>query len=138
VHRIDPKFRSKLLSNRVKSETQVRCRFLKLDSSSGGVFARAAVVFLLLVSVAALSTLAKDGQYFPQSNPARQVSLSTKMNFTHAPIVPDGARSQAVARISPPQPSIRITRIERLEPIPMQRIGIIVSLQHRSPPVSIS
>jgi hypothetical protein len=122
----------------MKSETQLRCRSLKLDSSSSGVFARATVVFLILVSVVALSTLAKDGQYFPKTNPVRHVSISTKMNLAHTPIVPDGARSQAVARISPPQPSIGITRIETSEPIPMQRIGIVVSLQHRSPPVFIS
>ena len=131
----DAKFRGKHPSNHVKSEAQFRCRSLELSSSPGGIFARVAVVFLLLVSVAALSTLAKDGQYFPKANPARYVSISTTMNLAHAPIVPDGARSQLIARISPPQPSIGIARIEASELIPIQRIAVTVSLQHRSPPV---
>jgi hypothetical protein len=93
-------------------------------------------VVLLLISVAGLSTVAKDGQYFPKTNPARFLSMSTKMNLTHAPIVLDGARTQPVVRIAPPLPSVRITRIERSEPVPVQRISVRVSLQHRSPPVS--
>ena len=34
---------------------------------------------LLLILVAGLSTLAKNGQYFPKTTPAHNVSISTKM-----------------------------------------------------------
>jgi len=96
---------------------------------------RAAVV-ILLVTVAGLSTLAKNSQYFPKTNPAQHLSISTKMNVAHAPAVLPGDRLQ-VARISPP-PSIQASRLEQFETAPIGQIGIAVSKQHRSPPVSLA
>lgn len=96
------------------------------------------MILLLLVSVVGLSTLAKDGQYFASTNPVRHASLSTKMRVTHAPIAISGDQLEPVARVAPPLPAARVTRLEQFETTPIQRISITVSMQHRSPPPSLS
>jgi hypothetical protein len=95
-------------------------------------------VLLLLFAIASLATLAKDGQYYPTANPARQVSLSTKMNESHAPVVVNRVPSDAVVRISPPKPCLVIRTRREPEPLPVQSVGITVALQHRSPPLSLT
>jgi hypothetical protein len=122
---------------RVKNEIQFRCG-IALPSSWGRPFARTALVLLLLVSVVGLSTLAKDGQYFPTTTSARHVSLSTKMNVAHAPTLPSADKLRAVARIAPPPPAVRVTHLEQFETAPVQRISLTVSMQHRSPPAYLA
>lgn len=101
-------------------------------SFSRHVCVRAGLV-LLLIAVAGLSTLAKDAQYFPKTNPVWNVSISTKMNLKHAPVVANPERPQMVAKTAPPRPSVRDRRIEQLSIAPIMQIAVAVSMQHRSP-----
>jgi hypothetical protein len=121
------------VKNELQSRSQSASRYF-----SPRVFARCALVLLLLVAVAALSTLAKDGQYFASTNPVRHASLSTKMKVAHAPVVISGDELQPIARVVPPLPAARVTRLEQFEVAPVQRISVAVSMQHRSPPPSLS
>jgi len=95
-------------------------------------------VFVLLLGLANLATMAKNGQYYPTANPARQVSLSTKMNDTHAPVAPVRAPLEKVARTVPAKPCPTIRRQTQPKPLPVQAIGITVTLQHRSPPAFLA
>jgi hypothetical protein len=101
------------------------------------LFLKSAILFLLL-GVAGLSTFAKVSQYYPRSNSAHYVSIANKMNVGHPPAVLMQKPLHPVARIAPPQPAFRT--ILRVEPeIPTaQQIGLVVSLQHRSPPSLLS
>jgi hypothetical protein len=100
-----------------------------------GVMLNRLAIVLLLVGLAGLATAAKDGQYYPNPNPARRVSLSTKMNVNSTPAVLNQTPLQKVAQIvaAKPRPSIR----KPIEPeVPLiETIAVTVSLQHRSPPV---
>ncbi len=121
----------------VKNETHPRCESVNRKFAPG-VFGRTALVLLLLVAVVGLSTLAKNGQYYPRTNPVRHVSLSIKMNVAHAPIVILGDKLEPVARVAPPRSAVRITRLEQFEATPVQEISVTVSMQHRSPPPSLA
>src|SRR5271156_4895930 len=127
--------RSKFSAEHVKNETHPRCQSVDRKFLPG-VFGRTALVLLLLVAVVGLFTLAKSGQYFPRTNPVRHVSVSIKMNVAHAPVVILGEKLEPVARVAPPPPTLRVTRLEQFEVAPAQRISVPVSMQHRSPPQS--
>jgi hypothetical protein len=91
-------------------------------------------ILLLLVGVACLSTFAKVGQYYPRSTSVHYVSIANKMNVAHPPALLARKPLHLVARIAPPQPAFLLTRRVEPEAPFSQRIGIVVSLQHRSPP----
>jgi hypothetical protein len=95
-------------------------------------------IIVLLFGVAGLATGAKDGQYYPSSNPARHVSLSTKMNVTHVPVLVSQGTFDNVAQILAPRP--RPVPGRRIEPesLPIESAGITTSLQLRSPPAALS
>jgi hypothetical protein len=103
-------------------------------NDSPGFLARTILIFLLLLAVAGLSTAAKRGQYYPGSSPDRHVSISTKMNVSHAPVVVAGDQQRPDVRLAPPPPVIPATRFEHSEAPSVERIGVTVSMQHRSPP----
>ncbi|HVB59449.1 MAG TPA: hypothetical protein VNE63_23835 [Candidatus Acidoferrales bacterium] len=102
-----------------------------------GLLARATIL-ILLFSVAGLATLAKDGQYFPKTNPARYVSISTKMNVALSPVLSAGEPLQPVVASFPPQPAMRVNRVEIPQAPPIERIGVRVAMQHRSPPLFLA
>lgn len=91
-------------------------------------------ILLLLLAIAGLSTFVKVSQYYPETASTRYVTIANKMNMAHPPALLAKTPLHPVARIVLPQPAVRVTR--RAEPeIPFtQRIGLVVSLQHRSPP----
>jgi hypothetical protein len=91
-------------------------------------------ILLLLLGLANLATMAKDGQYYPTPNPARHVSLSIRMNDTHAPVALVRTPLEMVARRVPPRPRPIIRKPREPQPLPIETIGITVTLQHRSPP----
>lgn len=121
----------------MKNETQSRCQSVHPTFEPGRV-ANALLILLLLIAVMALSTLAKEGQYYPRTNPAGRAALSTKMNVAHAPIAISHDDLQPVSRVSPPPPAARVTRLEQFETAPVQKISVTVSMQHRSPPRLLS
>ena len=93
-----------------------------------------AVIVMLLFTVAGLATFAKNGQYYPKSNPAQHVSISIKMNVVHSSAQVAEEPLQPVARLFLPQPPIRIYRVRVEEPPLALPIGVVVSMQFRSPP----
>jgi hypothetical protein len=95
-------------------------------------------VVMLLVAIAGFSTLAKNSQYLSRSNPAHYINISSKMKVSHLPVVIDRTPRRPVARFIPPQPEMRIARVVEEEIPALPSIGVRVSLQHRSPPISLS
>lgn len=98
------------------------------------------VVVTLLVLLAGFSTLAKNVQYLPKSNPARYLSIASKMKA-------DSDCTAAEIKIQPAQPSSRLVIPEAVvtvfsfdprEAPFVQRISIIVGLQYRAPPITHS
>jgi hypothetical protein len=102
-------------------------------SRSKPILFKSAILFLLL-AVGALSTFTRVSQYYPQTASIRYVTIANKMKVVHPPALIARMPLQVAARMMAPQPAIRVTR--RVEPeVPFtQRIGIVVCLQHRSPP----
>ncbi|MGC2421481.1 MAG: hypothetical protein WA405_07515 [Candidatus Acidiferrales bacterium] len=94
---------------------------------------------MLLVALAGLSTLAKTGQYFSKSSPAGHISLSAKMNLANAtPAINHRAPLEPVAKFVPSLPAIRAIRAERMSTPAIQWVCFAASMQHRSPPVSLT
>ncbi|HYB61880.1 MAG TPA: hypothetical protein VEH50_10410 [Methylomirabilota bacterium] len=96
------------------------------------------VIVLLLLGVAGLSTIAKVGQYYPRTSSAHYISFASKMDVAHPPAVLARKPIYLVARITPPEPAFRVTWRMEPEPPLTQRICIVVSLQHRSPPLLLA
>ena len=100
-------------------------------------FVRGALLALLLFAVPALSTLAKNSWYLPQSNPVHYLNIASKMQVPHVPVVLEKAPLRPIAMLIPaPEEAIRSTHEPDLEP-PKPSIGVTVTLQHRSPPSSL-
>lgn len=95
-------------------------------------------IVVLLVAVAGLSTLAKNIQYFPKTNPAHYVTSSTKMKVVHAPVVLESDRQLPARRIQAPSPAVWPVCKDRLESPLIPAVGVTISMQHRSPPAFIS
>jgi hypothetical protein len=97
-----------------------------------------ATVVLLLFGVAALSTLAKNSLYFPKSNPTHYVNIASKMKRASSPVVLEREPLYPVAKVLPPQPCApRNHGVETIS-LPSPSVGVTVSIQHRSPPGSLS
>lgn len=96
-----------------------------------------ATILLLLFTVAGLATLAKNGQYYPKSNPAQHVSISTKMNVVvHSSAHLGEEPLQPATQFFPPQPPLRSAWVSTAELPSIPNISITISMQHRSPPVA--
>jgi hypothetical protein len=93
---------------------------------------------LLLVLVAGLATLAKNAQYLPKSNSAHYINCATKMKVAQAAPEADRKPLHPIAKVVPARPIYRSLRQDEPETPPIQLIGLTVSLQHRSPPPSVS
>ncbi len=91
-------------------------------------------VLVLLFTVTGLFTLAKNGQYYPKSNPARDVSVTIKMNVVHSSAQVAEEPLEPVARLFLPQPPVPIFRVQVNEPLLIPPIGVVVSMRFRSPP----
>lgn len=89
-------------------------------------------VFLLLFAVAGLSTLAKQGNYLPKSNPLRHYSNAVKMERTYHPVFAP-VPAQPVSRIVPPQPEFSVTPLVRCG-LTFRLTCLTTSFQHRAPP----
>lgn len=90
-------------------------------------------VFLLLVGVAGLSTLAKQVKYLPKLNPLRHYSKAAKMELVHHPVDFIPVPAQPVSRVVPPQPECSATPL--VQPgLTFGQTGLTISFQHRAPP----
>jgi hypothetical protein len=96
-------------------------------------FVKGALLALLLFAVPTLSTLAKTSWYLPQSNPGHYLNIASKMQVRHCAVILEKAPLHTTAKLPIPQPVTRSAREDDSVP-PKPAIGVIVSLQHRSPP----
>jgi len=102
-------------------------------NDSERVLAKTAIL-LLLVAVAGLSALARHSQYLPKSNPTHYFSSITKMEVDQLPLVFFPAPMFAVAMVVPDEPAFQRSPRAASQRIDIPQIGLVVSLQHRSPP----
>ena len=97
-------------------------------------------VVTLLVFLAGFSTLAKNVQYLPESNPAHYLSIASKMKansdctITQLKLQPTQQSSQLVI----PEAVIPVFTFDPREAPFVQRISLIVSLRYRAPPITLS
>ena len=94
-------------------------------------------IVALLFAVAGLSTLAKNSQYFPKSNPTHYVNIATKMKAAPSRVVVQRERLSPVAKVLPPKSEVLNRYAAKEEAnLPLPSVGVTVSVQHRSPPSS--
>jgi len=115
-------------------EPQAKSR--PLEPHSMKLYLGRGAILLLLLALAGLSTLAKNGQYFSRATSARHISLSAKMNLANAVPIISRAPLQPVVKFVPSQPVVRASRAaERMSTPATERVCLAVSMQHRSPPL---
>jgi len=92
-------------------------------------------IVVLLFAVAGLSTLAKNSQYFPNSNPTHYVNIAAKMKAAPSRVVVQRERLSPVAKVLPPKSEVLNRYAAKEEAnLPLPSVGVTVSVQHRSPP----
>lgn len=95
------------------------------------------VIPLLLVAVAGLATVAKNGQYFPKQSAPYDVSISTKMNVAHSPAPLSGDCLQAAAiLLLAPSGAVRVEK-SPVAPV-VVRMFLTDCEHHRAPPFSLA
>jgi hypothetical protein len=88
----------------------------------------------LLIAVAGLATVAKNGQYFPRANPAHHVSISTKLNVAYAKTSVSFDQGQPAIPVVIVAPVITVKRQPPFDmPLP-NRMAPSTCTQLRSPP----
>ncbi len=97
-----------------------------------------ATIVLLLFAVAGLSTLAKNSQYFPKSNPTHYVNIASKMKVAPLPNALERQPLYPIAKVLLPQPCVLKHQMVQEIPVPSRSIGVSVSIHHRAPPPSLS
>jgi hypothetical protein len=99
-------------------------------------FVKGALLALLLFAVPALSTLAKNSWYLPQSNPVHYLNIASKMRVPQVAVVLNKTPLRPFAMLIPAPEVIRSTREPDWQP-PKPSIGVTVALRHRSPPSTL-
>jgi hypothetical protein len=97
-----------------------------------------ATIVLLLFAVAGLSTLAKNSQYFPKSNPTHYVNIASKMKVAPLPNPSERQPLYPIAKVLLPQPCVPKHPTVEETPVPFRSIGVSASIRHRAPPPSFS
>jgi len=98
------------------------------------------IVVALLVFLAGFSTLAKNVQYLPKSNPAHYLSIASKMkaNSDCAVAHLKLQLTQPTSRVLIPEPALSVFSFDPREAPFVQRISLIVCLKYRAPPITLS
>jgi len=91
-------------------------------------------VFLLLLSVGGLETLAKSNEYLPSSNPSHYLSIASKLNVGHPSVIFAAKPLPFVSPVVPAQPVFCFSLLKQFEEPHIQQISLAASLRHRSPP----
>jgi hypothetical protein len=122
----------------IKQSVSGHSEKVRIKSIKTAVMRAAAI--LLVVSLAGFVTLARNAQYLPQSNPARYLSIASKMKVSPkacvAPVELQPALPGSLVRI--PEPLGFVTRVDRGRPPLLQRIDINICLPQRAPPSHLS
>jgi hypothetical protein len=121
---------------------------MEVTSQSGTAISRNAfsrlaltrvLVVFLLCAVPALSTIAKDSIYLPQSNTAHFINIAAKMKVAKvAAAITQPQIAEPLVALVRTQPEIRVWRQDQLEVPAVRKVSLTVCLQHRSPPLVLS
>jgi uncharacterized membrane protein len=95
-------------------------------------------VLALIFTVAAFSATAKHSQFLPKSNPAHFISNMSKMNVSHSPDLAVPLSASGIPKIIPAHPVFRVLATVRPEDLDSSQLGLTLSLQQRSPPLSLA
>ncbi len=97
-----------------------------------------AAALLLLVAVAGLATVAKHGQYLPQSDPLHHLSKAAKMELLYHQVDFVPVATGAVSRVVPLQPEFSATLLVQPEGIALHQSDLAGSSRHRAPPALLA
>lgn len=95
------------------------------------------LLVVLLFGVAGLATTAKDSLYHFHSTTAQHVCSSTKMQTAHQAAI-ELEPAMPVLAVLPASPKYRRTQVKASRVTFVPSVGVVVSLQHRSPPFLLS
>jgi hypothetical protein len=100
---------------------------------------RVAVV-TLLVFLTGFSTLAKNVQYLPKSNPAHYLSIASKMKASSDCTVAQLKLqpAQLSPRLPIPEPVLVLSSFHSREGSFVPRISLVACMQYRAPPITLS
>jgi hypothetical protein len=94
-------------------------------------------VVLLLFAIAGLSTMAKNSQYYSRSNPVHYLNISSKMKMS-PPAALGRTPLRPIARFVVQQPVVRFSPVVEDQVPELPSLSVTLTLQHRSPPQSLS
>jgi hypothetical protein len=94
-------------------------------------------LLLLFISVPVLLTLAKESLYLPQMDAGHYLNKAIKTTVAHHPIVLEREPLTVINKIIPPRCQF-ISRPTRPPNPDLPSINLAISLQHRSPPSSLT
>ena len=94
------------------------------------------LAFLLLFSVATLSTAAKHRHYLPESHPVHHLAKAARMHVKQVPIDFLPLLELGFGSMAPPQAK-PVPFVPVQEQLEFRQIDYTVSRQHRSPPSSL-
>jgi hypothetical protein len=102
--------------------------------------ARTVIVFLLLLAVPILSTLARDSWYLSSSDPGHYLLTASKMKVVPTPILSSQELLQPVVALVPVQTETRTARHSDIQedPEPSFCLAAPIQTHRRPPPVSNS
>jgi hypothetical protein len=97
-------------------------------------------VVALLVFLAGFSTLAKNVQYLPKSNPVHYLSIASKMKANSDCAVAELKLqpAQLSPRLLIPEPVLVLPSFHSREASFVPRVSLIACLQYRAPPITLS
>jgi hypothetical protein len=110
---------------------------LKVWPKYGRLLAKA-VVLILLLAVAGLTTGAKNSLYYPRPDSVHYLSIASKVKVPASPAQINQSPLHPVAKLEPPRPAIRTAPENEAEAPPVRLLCVTIALQHRSPPPVIS
>lgn len=117
-----------------RSTPSTRCRV--------STFRNRLILLLLVLSVPALSTLAKTSWFLPQTDTGHYLTVQVKMKAAQPPVLLDRAALEnvalrVIAAVVTPEPEFKLAWRDGSDFF-VPPIGLTVSLQHRSPPSFLS
>jgi len=94
------------------------------------------IALVLVLAIPILSTMARRGWYLSPSDHGHYLIDASKVKVALGPILHAPLPLRAAVHSAPWQPRMRVERyVEPTSTLPQYLLGVIISLQHRSPPI---
>ncbi|MBZ5644586.1 MAG: hypothetical protein LAO19_17660 [Acidobacteriia bacterium] len=95
-----------------------------------------AIALLLVLSVPVLTSMARRGWYLSPADHSHYLIKASKAKVAHGPILHAPMPLRTVAVSALPQPRTRADwYVEATSSLCLPSLGVIISMQHRSPPI---